>query len=607
MGRLLPKIKKVNVWFLVFLMTHVAFMPVIQAKTLEEQTKNFLQISKLHEKPVAVGELLNAFKGDISPENWAVLTEVFASTKNNKLPQIRVQKVFDQQLSQDVTRIHFLDKKMNVPVDIIDDQKNTFARIGKEIITYDDMFLFLPFLSKVEKALNQSAKGPDRRPSAIGNVTPLKLPKATPKKGDLLDARAFSRLSDEAKVDYLKKIRDLMMEMDKLQKLREAAPLSSDSVDLHFIRQLLGVESAWAASPDPRLAGQECIVAGHITRYDNIGGNCGGKGIFQQTISSLSENRDCTGGKIPCVTALFGKRNGKAICVPGDRENINNATANCAVEAPLNTPSERAAFIKSIKNDIQLDNDNKVTGDSTSRQNYDKFIADFNNYKADIARVCSAQHPEGSAKSKVSITNRKDQSDACREIEKRMANLDKATEEVRQEHKQKCDSATGAIGACKPAQQCMLMCQKVADYCDEWPSKYTEQCDVTQKPDGQQPQEPQPTPTPEKPGPCDGDRTADGVCHPIAKDKDVSGGGGWNKKGFFSKVAKFFVNPMTWGVVGVLAAFFFANKYFNKKGYCEKYHCTMQTSSSTSTDTSTRNQPSLPAQGIYDPYVPARN
>lgn len=642
--------KKLSVYLFCGIILQLSFIPLSQAAELEEATKRFVLNTHLTEKAIDIKTVLKSLESDSDPKTIELLREMYAGKLGERLPQLRLQKVKDKQFNKDVLRIFMIGKDFPIPIDIIDSE-DTYARFGKEIITYEDMVNFIPMLEKVQRGLDSYERGPSRSPSSIQD--PVLLPKKTNDKF-LLDGKAFLRLKSEEKLEYIKKIREYLIDGEKLQKAREPAA-SKESVDNYLLNKFLFGENASAAESGkkvikknlnpgtgtvlkdnskakvptfnpqeavdstmksiginhqskssfslkasrPFFDGKDCIIAGHISKYKTVGDrtSCG---LGDPSLSSSKDPRvktTCPSNQVACNTTLFGYTDdGGPYCISGDRKSVQEATYRCDLASPLTTNENKRKFINNVSKvrgtQISLNNNLEIV-DDVSYESFLKFQQELRAYRKEAEAICS----------KVPASGQQDQINACENIRKREVDLSRMVQAIedkqnQEDKNQTNDNGSGAPSKCseqlKPVTECKGLenCKKA---CDAAMAAASGECkdEVNRLCGSKKPEESKeicpPGMHPNIIGTPTPGRPELNGCVPDSPESH--GKSDAKKSRFLSGVAKFFTNPKLWAFVGVAAAFWVGNKWVKKHSYCRKYNCKRTIDPETDNDDPDRAHP----------------
>jgi hypothetical protein len=215
-----------------------------------------------------------------------------------------------------------------------------FIRIGKVKVTLADYYNLPALIKRAQVEDPYIAKKTMGRPNPFRQVGTAS--KIIPSNVE------FSRMTNAQRANYLLHLRLTLQVADKIVAIgRTPAPKKTSGLfepAESLWALLLRGDVACAAS----LAGQTCIVAGYLSKYDEKGRSCGGEAEgradfvsqIQSTLGVFKATKCANGGSpsgpasFACNPIVYGMSSAGAVhCVP--KANIKYATRECNAMSPL--------------------------------------------------------------------------------------------------------------------------------------------------------------------------------------------------------------------------------------------------------------------------------
>lgn len=423
-----------------------------QADSQKERINEFLRVSKLNSrKPVTVGEFHRRMRLWYPMPTRNLMDAWAARNRDDLMPRVDTSVVKDAEGKEQI-RLLFSKNGESITMTTGDG----FIRIGKVKVTLADYYNLPALIKRAQAEDPYIAKKTKDRPNPFRQVGTAS--KIIPSNVE------FSRMTNTQRANYLLHLRLTLQVADKIVAIgRTPAPKKTSSLfepAESLWALLLRGEFACAAG----LAGQTCIVAGYISKYDERGRSCGGESEgradfvsqIQGTLGTFKATK-CSGGGSPsgpesfaCNPIVYGLSSaGSVHCVP--KANIKYATRECNSMSPLdkdgpNFDADRKRIVKSWAEGLGAgisDEDFFKDGEGNLRLKKEKH--DLIRGQLDALRA----HIEAAQNQCAVEPPREDQKSACAELLKRMFDLQALIQEPKPpepppEPPQDCSNISGS-------------------------------------------------------------------------------------------------------------------------------------------------------------------
>lgn len=296
----------------------LAFQPSAFALSKEQNTalNQFFEDTQLTKREVSLKEFYEKTKS-VYPES--VRKEMKALIDQNpsaKLPKIAVSKIKNAKGEEEV-QLQFVHDGESAIVTIVG-KDGVFAKVGKEVIRYEDMITVDKATKSFDKGISPSGRiATDRNPSSIPSSKPI-----------FLKAKDLMKLDKNSQRKYYKNFRDLLETMEDIQQMslpKKTSALEKSQIDM-FVS--LFVSEAHAADAD---VGKQCIVGGYVSTFAVHSAtkklSCGhGDAKIRQ---------DCAGSdQVLCNPVVYGRGKGPKFCVLAGYDTTERC--NAVVQDPKN-------------------------------------------------------------------------------------------------------------------------------------------------------------------------------------------------------------------------------------------------------------------------------
>lgn len=364
----------------------LAFQPTAWALSKDDQQnlKKFLEETQITQREVSLKEFYEKTKHSYPENVRKELKALVDADPNLKLPKISVTKVTGSNGEEDV-QLQFVHNGGSAIMTLVG-KDGIFAKVGKEVIRYEDMQNLDKANTSFEKAISPKGRmaTTDRNPSSIPNrgATPV-----------FLKAKDLMKLDKNSQRKYFKNLRDLLETMEEVQHTvvpKKTGSLEKSQIDL-FVS--LFITQAFAAGNE---VGMACIIGGHLSTFQK-------------------------------------EANGKLSCGEGDR----NLSQGCPVATdvrcnPVVYGSDKPICVTAGYTTTQLCN-KAVTGGgfkdipdiAKTSAELDKLTEAARSQAAQLQAVCEGSFSESSAPSAAFRNKFKDQFATCAEFQNRVAEINR--------------------------------------------------------------------------------------------------------------------------------------------------------------------------------------
>ncbi|WP_413612175.1 hypothetical protein [Bdellovibrio sp. HCB-110] len=389
--------------------------PIAEGAAAASQKKlinQYLKETGLTTKKLTVGEYWGMVRHVYPDKLQTQMDEWVRLNRNELMPSIEATSFKDAEGNEQVRLTLTKDGQSATLTFTGDEDKplkvNSVSFSKKELMNYNNFNDIAAKLAKQDPAIAKSLK--------TGKL-------ARVSKNSVLSWDEYKKLSPRQRAEYMVRMRMAMEAADKVLQVRNKyrASYSPDN-KYEYVLQVLFGDAAYAGA----LTGQNCIIAGYISKYgkdDSCGSEKKG-GALNADLRGQMEARkgSCSGNQVACNPLVYGfKAGGASYCV-GQSE-MKYATANCNKQSPVGTPQDKKRIIESYlehaagkKVDLKLNEEGKIPEEQKSE--IDPFLSELKDMLNDANAKCNMVPLKDIKKA------REEQDSACRELQTRMIALE---------------------------------------------------------------------------------------------------------------------------------------------------------------------------------------